>query len=430
MVLQVEVEGGSGTVAMQGASEFFREYAGMTPAGYALAWAYSDELALSEIAAVERPKVPDWDAREGPPIYNISEAFRRSTPYLLSWAPLFAADFATQALKSIGWLLGFPALFVRSDPPVVHSAAQFLLPLYDFLGKPWMPLLGLVGFVALLWRAHLRSPLEAACMLLLLLLLMGYPGIQFSLRHVFHLEFVWVVCLLSLLSLVIKPEFSMQRAGSFAAMLVSVIGVGALSYMMLIGWQRSVLSGEIQALVSAPRETLATQSLPRADGSLFYGLPVPTQHAAIIASEADTLSEKRFIALAWDVRAEADRLVVTIDGSRCPAGIVKLGLDYATTDGVWKPMDAGLSLTVPTGGLSASAFFPVFYRPTQHFSGLVLPASHAQCSLSLERIGGSSVLPLVMSGQFAGEKLIGPLNKGFGSFSVTSHIEGNITQLR
>ena len=108
---------GGGSLPMQGASKSFRDYAGIEPAGYALAWAYSDELTLSEIASAQRPKAPDWDAQPGQRYYGVSQAMQRATPYLLGWAPLFAADFATQALKSAGWVLAFPSLFVRSDMP-------------------------------------------------------------------------------------------------------------------------------------------------------------------------------------------------------------------------------------------------------------------------------------------------------------------------
>jgi 4-amino-4-deoxy-L-arabinose transferase-like glycosyltransferase len=429
LLLQLNIGTNGGSLAIQGASEYFREYAGMGPAGYALAWTYSDELTLSEVAAAERPKVPNWDALDGPPIYDVSEAAKHSTSYLLSWAPLFAADFATQALKSATWVLGFPALFVRTDPPTIHAAAKHLLPLYEFLGKPWMPLVGLAGFVALLWRAHLRSPTEAFCILLLMALLIGYPGIQFSLRHAFHLEFVWVVCVLSLLAVAIRPALLAQPARRFAIMLAAAIGLGALAYAGLVQWQRWVLSEKVAALLSAPREALQTQAQASTDGSVFHALPVSAEHAAIVASEPDAATPNlRWIGIAWAVRAEADRLVVTIGGARCPAGAVKVRLAYEKAADVWQPMDTDLRLTVPSPGGSTSAFFPAFYRPTQHFSGIALPASHAECTVGLERISGSSTLPLVMSGEFADRKLKGPLNKGFGSLSVTSRIEGNITR--
>ena len=126
-----------------------------------MGWTYSDELTLSEIAATERPKVPEWDIREGKPFYGVTQVVAHSTPYLLSWAPLFAADFATQGLKSAGWVLGFPSFFVRAGVPGAFYTAAPLVPMYDLLAKPWMPLVTLAGFVALLWRVYARALTEA-----------------------------------------------------------------------------------------------------------------------------------------------------------------------------------------------------------------------------------------------------------------------------
>jgi hypothetical protein len=134
----------------------------------------------------------------------------------------------------------------------------------------------------------------------------------------------------------------------------------------------------------------------------------------------------RLVGIQWDVRAEADRLVVTVGGEQCPTGPFKIRLAYEKTKDVWQPMDADLSLGVPNKGGSSEAFFAAFYRPTQHFSGIVIPQSHGACSVSLERIVGSSILPLAMSGEFANGELVGPLNKGFGSVSAKSRMPGII----
>ena len=279
----------AGTLTIQGTSENFRDYAGMDPAGYALGWTYSDELTLSEIVSVERPKTPDWDAREGQPIYGTSQVVAHSTSYLLGWAPMFAADFATQSVKSAGWVLGFPSLFARSDMPWARFSAAYLLPMYDLLAKPWMPLVTLAGFVALLWRVYLRSPTEAVCTFLLLGFLMGYPGIQFAMRHVFHLEFVWVISILSLVSVALRPSFSARPARGFAVMMGIIAAAISASYVGLVEWQQRALSRHVASLVTAPRETLQTQSSTRENGGVFRAVPVPARHAAIVASGADRL---------------------------------------------------------------------------------------------------------------------------------------------
>jgi 4-amino-4-deoxy-L-arabinose transferase-like glycosyltransferase len=417
----------AGTLAIQGTTEYFRDYAELKPAGYALGWSYSDELTLSEVTSAERPQSPGWDEREGQPYYDVTQAIQYSTSYLLGWAPLFAADFATQALKSAGWIFGFPSLFMRSDMPWAQFTSAYLLPMYDVLAKPWMPVVVLIGFIALLWRSYLRSPMEAACTFLLLAFLVCYPGIQLAIRHVFHLEFVWVVSILSLVSVIVRPAFPAKPARGFAVMVsVIVVAIGA-SYLGLIAWQRTILMREVADLLTAPREPLETRPQIKEDGDAFYALPVPAQHTKIVASAADSLTPAlRLIGIGWNVRAEADRLSVTVGGDGCPTGMFKVRLAYEKRTDAWQPLDADLSLDITGKGASASAFFPAFYRPTQHFSGILLPSSHVSCTLTLERIDTMSLLPLVMSGQFSQSQLVGPLTKGFGGFVTTSHTPGII----
>ena len=198
--------GNVGSLIMQGATEPFRAFLALRAAPYALGATYSDELTLSTVAAAERPRHPDWDRREPPAIYGVSQAITLSTVNLLGWAPNFIADFAVQALKSAGWILGYPALVavsrdnpdpgfpLRLDVPLVHWQE----PVYALFGHAWMPLLGFVGVLALLVRVAARSGREALALGILLLGLGCYPAIQFSVRHIFYLEFIWVLALLSL----------------------------------------------------------------------------------------------------------------------------------------------------------------------------------------------------------------------------------------
>ena len=160
---------------------------------------------------MERPKTADWDAREGQPYYGISQAVGRLQLLSAGLGTIVRSGFCDAGPEVGGWVLAFPSLVVRSDMPWTQFAAPYLLPMYDLLAKPWTPLVTLAGFLALLWRVYLRSPTEAICTFLLLGFLMGYPGIQFAMRHVFHLEFVWVISVLSLVSVALKPSFSRGR---------------------------------------------------------------------------------------------------------------------------------------------------------------------------------------------------------------------------
>ena len=56
--------GGFGTLIMQGATDPFDRFLGVTPGPYSLGWSYSDELTLSAVTAALRPGDPAWDAHE------------------------------------------------------------------------------------------------------------------------------------------------------------------------------------------------------------------------------------------------------------------------------------------------------------------------------------------------------------------------------
>src|SRR5690606_27185320 len=145
-VFDIPDTGGNGTIISQGLSEPVRRFLGMEGASYILGQAYLDELTMSSIAAVERERTPDWDAQESKSYYDVSQVLKVSLPHVLGWLPYFAADFATQGLKSASWVTALPALIATQrqawDPggPVRyrHDPSQWLGPLYDAIGQPWL----------------------------------------------------------------------------------------------------------------------------------------------------------------------------------------------------------------------------------------------------------------------------------------------------
>ncbi|WP_376098471.1 hypothetical protein ACE7GA_08685 [Roseomonas sp. CCTCC AB2023176] len=252
-----------GFLAAQGATEPFRAFALLRPAPYMLGQAYSDELTLSGIAATERLRDPGWDTRERShrPAYDISGAITLSSRNLLEWAPLFPADFAAGALKGAAWILGYPALVaasrahpdpgvpIRLDVPVVRWAE----PAYALFDQAWLPLLGLLGVLAWLWRSAARSGREATGLTLLLAALVTYPAIQFSTRHLFHLEFVWVIGLLSIPVAIVEWRRLRPVAPHVLAGVVLVLGGAAGLYAGLAALQQRALTAEIGALLDQAR---------------------------------------------------------------------------------------------------------------------------------------------------------------------------------
>ena len=411
-----------GTFVMQGATEPFRAFLALRPAPYALGQAYSDELTLSAVAAVERPRRSDWDAREPRPIYGVSQSITLSTANLAEWAPHFAADFMAQALKGAGWILGYPALVatsrgvpdpgfpLRLDLPIV----RWQEPVYALFGQPWMPLLGLVGVLALLLRAAARSGTEALALAGLLAALLCYPAIQFSVRHMFHLEFIWVIGLLSLPCaawewrrlLPVLPRFLLCAALALASL--------AGGYAVLVGLQQRWLTTDFSDLLALPRQPVPFERTVQADGSVLLRVPIPPEAAAIVAGSADSMTNRiAEVGPENDVRAGGIRMLLTLGGTACPTAPHRVTLQYEHRPNVWQQLDSALTLQP-----GAIAIFPAFYRSTQNFAAIGLPAGLDGCEVTLSRVPTSYSLPLVLTATLPADWQSLPLRKGLGRFGM------------
>jgi hypothetical protein len=421
-ILTVGNVGNAGSLIMQGATEPFRAFLGLRQAPYALGQAYSDELTLSAIAVVERVSRPDWDSREPAPFYGVSQAYVYSNTNLLRWASNFVADFAVQSLKGAGWILGFPALVAVSrgnpDPGaplrIGLPVTRWQEPVYSLFGKPWMPIIGFIGIVALLTRVASRCRREALALAVLLIGLLIYPAIQFSVRHIFHLEFIWILALLSLLPAIAEWRRLLSVLTGVAIITASVLGVGALAYLALAKFQQLRLTKEFSALLSLPREPVATESQQLASKGLFVRVPVPAAHAGLVSGMPDSMTDKiATIGLQYDVRAGGERMLMTLTGPFCPAGPTTLEFRYDHRPGVWQPLD--FKLTAKSGDM---IIFPAFYRSTQSFAGVLIPPSHTRCEVRLARLPLTSSLPFVLTAILPPDWRALPLRKEFGYFDV------------
>lgn len=421
-ILALGYGGNGGFLVMQGATEPFRGFLGLRPAPYALGQAYSDELTLSGIAAAERPRHPDWDSREPPAFYGFSQATSMSTSNLLEWAPNFAADFAAQALKGIGWIAGFPALVAISrghpDPgfPLRLGAplTQWQEPVYGLFGHPWMPALGLLGVLALLARLAARNGREAAGVAGLLLALTAYPAIQFSVRHLFYLEFIWVVALLSLPAAAWEWRRLRPVLPRFVLVAACVLVLMGGAYAGLARWQQARLTSAFSALLALPRQDVEPTLEKQEDGGLLLRVPVPAAQQAMVDSAPDSMTDHiPEVGIEYDVRAGGERMLLTLGGADCPDQPFSIGLRYDHRPHLWQPFDQ--NLMVRSGD---QVIFTAFYRATQSFAGIVLPADHAACAVSLSRLPLTYDLPLVLTAALPPDWKNLPLRKGLGRFAV------------
>jgi hypothetical protein len=129
-----------------------------------------------------------------------------STSNLLRWADLFVADFSTQALKTFTWIIGFPVFIANSgfqytNPFSNQNPESIIFLIYKIIGHPFVMILCFMGLYIVLFKSFLQSRREGFAITFLLLFLSTYPAIQFNLRHFFYLEFIWVLCFISVFSL-------------------------------------------------------------------------------------------------------------------------------------------------------------------------------------------------------------------------------------
>lgn len=412
-----------GSLIIQGMSDPFRDYLKMGPTPYSFGARYSDELVLSSIAADERPRHLDWDENEGKPVYGVSQATTLSGANWQRFVPYFPADFVAQAFKSAGWVLGFPVLAAADrlpDPgfPVMQGPpiSVFMEPLYTRLAQHWMPWLGMVGMFFFFWRIWARSKQEAIALAFLFTALLTYPVVQFSIRHIFHLEVIWVCAMLALFELPYGLR-SMRQSGIWYPTIIGVtVAVALVTYQLLIREQRTMLIPEIENLLAEPKTLLFETGPDQTAANTEIAVPVPLAYDTLVHSPPDSMTKKiGEIGIQWDVRSAADRLLFTLSGRGC-GDQFKITANYEKTSDVWQPMDQIYS--VPPGQPSDGALIvvPAFYRPTQHLRSFSFTNTAGGCHVKLERLEGNSIFPKLMSLVLPVNWRGMPLHLGFGAF--------------
>lgn len=411
-----------GSVIIQGMSEPFRAYLKMSSAPYSFGARYSDELVLSAVAADARSDHPDWDANEGVPVYGVSQATTLSGASWQTFFPYFMSDFVTQAFKSAGWILGYPLLAASDalpDPgyPVMSGppSSIFMAPVYSLFAQHWMPWLGMLGMTVFFWRLWMRSRQEALALGVMLTALVTYPVVQFSIRHVFHLEFIWVFAMLALLGLPFTFREMARSGWSYPGVIVGISVVGLSICYLLIQHQQRVLVREFTELLSKPRELVAHAG-SSLQGPVHLAVPLPAEYAGLTASPPDSMTPAiASLGIQWDVRSAADRLLLTASGKGC-TGEITVSLNYTKQKDIWQPFDQQMKVILDGSGEGTRVLFPAFYRPTQYLSAVSVDNLPQFCNVRLERIHGKTIFPSLLTAILPPDWASQPLHAGFGHF--------------
>ena len=420
-VLSVDKDGTYGSVIIQGMSDPYRQFLQMEPALYSFGDRYSDELVLSSIAADERPRHPDWDSHEGPALYDVSQALKLSGQYWQGILPMFPADFVAQAFKSAGWIAGMPALIAARHPPDPafpylrsNRWAAFYNQTYTHLASPILPYLGIAGLLVLFWRIWSRSRQEATALGFLFIALVTYPVVQFSIRHVFHLEFVWILAVLSLAA----APFEIKQLRQGAIGYLSLVGLSALAglfgYQALAVMQRHALTEAFNGLLAGPASPIGQAS--GNGGPVEVAVPVPPGYAALIASAPDSMTPAiRTAGVQWNVRSAADRLLVRFEGEACSPRI-DVSTVYTKKPEVWQPLDQTYRVPQDAAMNGSVMLLPAFYRPTQYLASIRIDGLSPGCRARVDRFDGETEFPALLSATLQPDWVQKGLLAGFGGF--------------
>jgi hypothetical protein len=410
---------------MQGMSDPFVNRMKLEPAGYTTGWIYSDELTLSAIASSERRKDQNWDQNEtrNIPGRSFSQTLHLATHHLLEWGDLFMGDFSTQAIKSFFWIVGFPIYISNSEysysNPFPNTTPQVVLySLYKKISHPAFLSIFFAGFILLLYRSYLRSRSEYFALVFLFIFLGAYPSIQFDPRHFFHLEFIWILCLISIINFIQNNDIYKNRKKfiSFFAYTIMITTAIYIFNRMSIQYQINELGNTITKLINTPKVEVPLSKQYTNSGDLILLVPIPKEYLDLINAKNDSLTEELGnIGNEWDVRSGAERYLLTISGNSCRNNEIEIKTIYKHSEKTWQAFDSTIQI-LKNSNEKSSLLFPGFYRPTQYFEGLYIPSTYSHCNFKLEKILGVSRLPLFFIGNIDLEHLYGSPFKNFGNF--------------
>jgi hypothetical protein len=279
----------------------------------------------------------------------------------------FPADMLTRGLAATLRVLEFPFTIDRLTPGTPRGlTASWAVRLYGWQQgalrllagvAPWVTLLAIAVTGASDWRLGVATGLA-------LLYYTGYPAVQFSARHYFHLEFIAWWSLLFVAARAARPG-AIGRAG------IRNGAIAVLILVLLIGLPLGVLRVYQQRHVTALVEGyLQAAAVPAAAGELWSDHPAADQF-------------------------DARYLVLEFSSEQCPVREVPVTVRYETTT-VANDFSYVAHVAISTAGPTLR-LVPVFYTGQwSHFSKFEMPGDSGRCLKRVSRIADLGAVPLLV----------------------------------
>jgi hypothetical protein len=376
----------SGHVALLGLMTAFDGPLGLAGSVYDWGYFYNDGFAYRLINSFT------YRQYGHPVAYLSSEYDRAMVEYVLRIVRHFPADFVARVYGSVLKILEMPFTVGSNAPPVPHGIHHpVVLAIYSGQKSMLDALTGMGTVMAILTLLVISSTSvrAAAILVVFLVYFAGYPAIQFSVRHYFHLEFIgwWALAFLidrTAISLwqrvrqrsapritaATPPVWSVVRRALSFAVLVAATAAGLL---MTLRWYQAAHVRRLieRSYLGAEREPIEIVRTPAGAGRVLFD-------ASAVWND-------------WN-RSEAigtAYIVAEFSTARCAvhgAANVVATFRYRALD---PNADYSHDVTVRLldGDQPTIVFFPALAVTNySHFQGIELPASVADCLARISRV--------------------------------------------
>ena len=296
--------------------------------------------------------------------------------------------------------------------------ANLVEPFFLYLSQPWLPYIGLFGFLALVFRTFDRSPREAVCISAIVTALLMPLGIQFSERHFFQYEVIFWLGILSAVSLPFEFTRLRKSLPGFARRLAVALVLGGFGYACLLLIQDEILTRQIVHILDAKRESVPTTTVQLDDRQTLIEVPIPPAAASIPDFSVNEIDESLYRTLFTDehwrisASAVADRLLISIGGPSCLPGQLNLTLSY---EGYLK-FSRSLTIDVSADGNKTLLIAPAFYNRLERFRGIAISSDRTSCIADVSKVLDDRRLPIIFTAALAPQWRSEPKFQRFGGF--------------